>query len=126
MVRYAYNRQINPPAPFVHIAVRSPDDGADQVMVPAQIDSAAVLSVIPGSLVDQLELHPLDLVETLGFAGYLTSLPTFLVDLQVQGLASVSVKVLASEDEPYALLGRDVLNRFTSLMDGPDLVFEIR
>jgi hypothetical protein len=34
--------------------------------------------------------------------------------------------VLASHDEPYALLGRDVLNRFTILLDGPNLVLEVR
>jgi hypothetical protein len=126
MVRYAYNRQVTPPAPFVHVSVRAPREGSAEVVVPAQLDPAADLSVIPGRLVEQLQLVPLDSVATLGFGGHLMTLPTFLVELQVRGLAPVTLKVLASHDEPYALLGRDILNRFTIVLDGPNLVLEMR
>jgi hypothetical protein len=47
MVRYAYNQQVTPPAPFVHVTVRPPHKGHAGVIVPAQIDTAADLSVIP-------------------------------------------------------------------------------
>jgi len=49
------------------------------------------------------------------------TLPTYLVELRVKELDPVTVKALASPDEPYALLGRDVLNRFTILPYGPPL-----
>jgi hypothetical protein len=126
MVRYTYNRQVTPPAPFVHVAVRPPYEGPAEVEVPAQIDTAADLSVIPGRLVEELQLVPLDAVSALGFGGHLLMLPTFLVELRIRQLAPVTVRVLASQDEPYALLGRDVLNRFTILLDGPNLALEIR
>jgi hypothetical protein len=126
MVRYAYNQQVSPPAPFVHVTVRPPWEGPAGVVVPAQIDTAADLSVIPGRLVEELQLLPLDTVPTLGFGGHLVTLPTFLVELQVRDLVLVTVKALASHDEPYVLLGRDVLNRFTVLLDGPNLVLEMR
>jgi hypothetical protein len=35
------------------------------------------------------------------------------------------VKVLASLEEPYVLLGRDVLNHFRITLDGPNLVLDI-
>jgi predicted aspartyl protease len=126
MVRYAYNQQVTPPAPFVHVTVRPPHEGSAGVVVPAQIDTAADLSVIPGRLVEELQLVPLDSVSALGFGGHLVTLPTFLVEMQVRELDPVTVKVLASHDEPYGLLGRDVLNRFTILLDGPNLVIEVR
>jgi len=126
MVRYAYNQQVTPPAPFVHVSVRPPYEGPAGVEVPAQIDTAADLSVIPGRLIEELQLVPLDSVSALGFGGHLLTLPTFLVELQIRELDPVTVKVLASHDEPYALLGRDVLNRFTILLDGPNLVLEVR
>jgi hypothetical protein len=94
--------------------------------VPAQLDPAADLSVIPGRLVDELQLIPLDSLSVLGFGGHLMTSPTFLVQLQVRGLHPVTLKVLASHDEPYALLGRDLLNRFTVVLDGPNLVLEMR
>jgi hypothetical protein len=126
MIRYAYNRQVTPPAPFVHVSLRPPQEGAAGVVVPAQIDTAADLSVIPGRFVEELHLVPLDSVSALGFGGHLVTLPTFLVELQVRDLTPATVKVLASHDEPYVLLGRDVLNRFTILLDGPNLVIEVR
>ena len=52
--------------------------------IPAQIDTAAGLSVIPGRLVDELRLLPLDSVSALGFGGHLLTLPTFLVELQIR------------------------------------------
>ena len=125
MVRYTYNQQVNPPAPFVHVSVRPPHGEAVGITVPAQIDTAADLSVIPGRLVEELQLVPLDSIAALGFGGHLLTLPTYLVELRVRELEPVAVKALASPDETYALLGRDVLNRFTILLDGPNLVLEL-
>jgi len=48
MVRYVYSQQVAPPAPFVHVSVRPPYEGPAGVEVPAQIDTAADLSVMPG------------------------------------------------------------------------------
>ncbi len=126
MVRYTYNQQMSPPAPFVHVSVCSPLGGANGITVPAQIDTAADLSVIPGRLVEELQLVPLDSVAALGFGGHLLTLPTYLVELRVKEMDPVTVKALASHDEPYALLGRDLLNRFTILLDGPNLILELR
>jgi predicted aspartyl protease len=94
--------------------------------VPAQIDTAADLTVIPAGLVDELGLLPLDSVSALGFGGHLVTLPTFLVEIQIRDMSAAIVKVIASPDEPYTLLGRDVLNRFSILLDGPNLVLEVR
>jgi predicted aspartyl protease len=125
MVRYADNRQVTPDAPFVHVSVRPPSEGHAGVVVPAQIDTAADLSVIPAQLVEELQLVPLDAVSALGFGGHLVTLLTFLVEIQIRELDPVTVKVLASPDEPHVLLGRDVLNRFTILLDGPKLILEL-
>jgi hypothetical protein len=48
-----------------------------------------------------------------------------LVQLQGHDLEPVAVEVLASRDEPYVLLGRDVLNARRVVLDGPPLVQEI-
>ena len=47
MIRYIYNKQVSPPAPFVHVSVSPPQVGLEGMIVPAQIDTAADLSVIP-------------------------------------------------------------------------------
>jgi hypothetical protein len=50
MIRYAYNRQVEPPAPFVHVTLRRPGQDQASEELPAQIDTAADRTVIPGSL----------------------------------------------------------------------------
>ncbi len=125
MVRYAYNRQVTPPAPFVHLLVRADQAESTGVEVPALIDTGADLTVIPGRLVDDLGLIPFDSVSAIGFGGQLLALPTYMVVVCIRGLNPITIKVLASYDEHYSLLGRDVLNRFRLSLDGPNLAFDL-
>jgi hypothetical protein len=125
MIRYAYNRQVEPPAPFVHVTIRRPGPGQASDERPAQIDTAADRTVIPGDLVGQLGLVPLDELPVAGFGGPVLLVPTFLVELSIRGLPTWQVEVIARDREPYVLLGRDVLNRQRLLLDGPDLAVEI-
>jgi len=125
MSRYRYNQQVKPPAPFAYASVSATAEGAPSLECPAQLDTAADLSVVPRRIVDQLQLDRLGEFETLGFGGHVMTMPTFLVRIQLRGLPSQVVEVLASREEPYVLLGRDVLNRFRVTLDGPNLMLEI-
>jgi hypothetical protein len=40
-------------------------------------------------------------------------------------LTPITVEAFASREEPHVLLGRDVLNHFRVLLDGPNLVLEM-
>ncbi len=48
MIRYNYNHQIVPPAPFVHVTVRCVETGQQIGQAPAQVDIAADRTVLPG------------------------------------------------------------------------------
>jgi hypothetical protein len=124
-MRYNYNQQLTPPAPFVHVRVAAATSGRALDEIAAQLDSAADRSVIPWSVVESLQLPQLDQLPALGFGGHLTLVPTFLVELTVRSLIPVTVEVFASRDEPYVLLGRDVLNHFRVVLDGPNLVLAV-
>jgi hypothetical protein len=93
--------------------------------VPAQIDTAADRTVIPGGLVEQLELLPLDELPVAGFGGQVFLVRTYLVELTVRTLVPQSIEALAHPDEPFVLLGRDVLNCYRLVLDGPGLAVEI-
>jgi hypothetical protein len=124
-MRYNYNRQLTPPAPFVHVRAAAPASGKAVEQIAAQLDSAADRSVIPWSVVEALQLPQLDELPALGFGGHLLSVPTFLVQLTVRSCTPITVEAFASREEPYVLLGRDVLNHFRVLLDGPNLVLEM-
>jgi hypothetical protein len=125
MIPYAYNRQVEPPAPFVHIALRRPGGASSLDDLPAQVDSAADRTVIPGGLVARLGPVPLDEVPVAGFGGQVLLVPTYFVEVTIRGQPPQPVEVLAHEGEPHVLLGRDVLNHHRLLLDGPGLALEI-
>ena len=125
MIVYSYNRQITPSAPFVHITVERPDKGAAVADVPSQLDTAADITVVPASVVETLGLVQLGEVEIMGFGGHITTVPTFLVSLAIRQFEPIIVKVLVNPDEPCVLLGRDVLNQYRVLLDGPRLKLQI-
>ncbi|HPM81150.1 MAG TPA: hypothetical protein PLF81_10635 [Candidatus Anammoximicrobium sp.] len=124
-MRYKYNRQLTPPAPFVHVRAAGPTSAGAVEEIPAPLDSAADRSAIPWSVVEALQLPQLDELPALGFGGHLVSVPTYLVELTVRGLTPITIEAFASREEPYVLLGRDVLNHFRVLLDGPNLVLEM-
>ena len=125
MIRYNYNRQINPPAPFVHVTIERPASGGAPAEIPAQIDSAADITVIPWCVVEELQLVQFGEQSVGGFGGYTLELPTFLIQIGLRGQSLRPVKVLASRDETFALLGRDGLNHHHLVLDGPNPVLEI-
>jgi hypothetical protein len=125
MIRYRYNQQVSPPAPFVHVTIRRPGDEALVRVLPAQMDTTADMTVIPWKIAEDLQLLKHDEIETLGFGGHVASVTSFLVQLQIHELEPVTVEALANRDEPYVLPGRDVLNQYRIVLDGPQLVLEI-
>jgi hypothetical protein len=125
MIRYAYNRQVERPAPFVHVALRRPSGDSSLDDLPAQIDTAGDRTVIPGGLVARLGLVPLDELPVAGSGGQVLLVPTYFVEVTVRGQPPQPVEVLAHEGESHVLLGRDILNQHRLLLDGPGLALEI-
>jgi hypothetical protein len=125
VIRYRYNQQVSPPAPFLHLVLARPDGTRSSGEIPAQIDSAADITAVPADVIDDLELVQFGSMDVAAFAGVLKTVRTFLVQLSLRGGNPVVVKVVASSDEPHVLLGRDVLNRHRILLDGPQGMMEI-
>jgi predicted aspartyl protease len=125
MVRYAYNRQVTPPAPFVHVSLQNLMAGTISDNLAALVDTGADRTVIPSSLVEALGLVPLDELPFAGLGGHLVHLRTYLVEIAIRGFPPRELEVVAHHDEPYILLGRDLLNQQRILLDGPGMAFEI-
>lgn len=125
MIRYRYNRQFSPPAPFVHVPLERPDGESGLRELPAQLDTAADVSVLPTPLVEKLGLVQLDALAVAAFGGTVRTFPTFLVRLSIHNQPPGVVEVLGSSEEPHILLGRDVLNQHRILLNGPQTLLEI-
>src|SRR5262245_21759990 len=125
MIRYGYNTQVSPPAPFVLVTLRNPFTGQESPNVPAQIDPPADRTVLPDALVSALGLEFTGSSLFRGFGGVLTRRPLYGVLLGVHTFPPRLIEVLSHPDEPWVLLGRDVLNEIRALLDGPARALEI-
>ncbi|MBI2926010.1 MAG: retroviral-like aspartic protease family protein [Verrucomicrobia bacterium] len=125
MIRYRYNQQLSPPAPFVHVSLQGLEGSGAIADLPAQLDTAADMTVIPAALADRLGLVPFGTVQVSAFGGLLTTECTLLARVQIRDHEPEVVKLVSSADETHILLGRDVLNRHRLVLDGPRGVLEI-
>lgn len=125
MIRYRYTTALTPPAPVVNVTIVCPATGTRLEGQPAQIDTGADRSVLPGRAVAALGLVEDGRLRFQGFAGGVVELPIFLVDLRIQDLPAVTVRAVLGEHEPLILLGRDILNSLRLVLDGPPQILEI-
>lgn len=118
-----YDRNIDPPAPFVEVTVRHPISDQQDALL-AQLDTGADISGIPQRLVDKLGLVAARAIPVAGYDGVCVSLSTYVVTLQVTGACFRYLEVVPLPGE-YVLLGRDVLNHFYAHLNGPELTFDL-
>lgn len=107
MIRYNYNRDVSPPAPFVHAVIQRDEDGSPSVEWPAQIDTGADTTVIPLAVVEALGLFPGGEVPAQGLGGAVTVLRSYLARVGLRTTQPIVIEVLAADREPHVLLGRD-------------------
>jgi hypothetical protein len=125
MTRYTYSQLGHHPAPFVQVSLSGPNGGTELADLPAQLDSGADRTVIPWKVVEGLGLIQLDEITVGALNMTLAVLPTFLVRLTIRQQTPILVEVAGGKNEPWVLLGRDVLNRYRVVLDGPRLALEI-
>jgi predicted aspartyl protease len=88
------------------------------------VDTGADVSLIPQRLAVELNLAPADAMIVEGFDGERQQLPLFAVDVTVEDIHLTGLEVVAYPTD-HAILGRDVLNRFRLLLDGPAQLLEL-
>lgn len=121
---WGYDREVDPPAPFLEIIVRHPDEPTLAVNILAKIDTAADVSAIPVTLVDQLRLPMTRRLLIEGYDGVPARLLTYGAVFEVAQARFKGLRVI-SYPEDYVLLGRDILNYFYIQLNGPDLTFDL-
>jgi hypothetical protein len=125
MIRYAFLSQLDPPAPFVNVVLRNPANGVELRDQAAQLDTAADRTVLPEFLVKSLSLPQVGTMRFGGFGGITYNLPVYAVLLGLHDFPIRAFKVAAHSEESWILLGRDVLNSYRILLDGPQRALEI-
>ena len=122
-----YNRQLfSPPAPVAYVLVRSINRDRSAHDVPMLMDSGADLTLIPKACADHLNLSCEVDEEFLLRGCWGEADEVKVVDAELSFLHVNFKGRFPVIDEEYGILGRNVLNRFSVLLDGPRLNWQVR
>ena len=123
MPAYDSNR-FNPPAPLARVSLRAPHNGNIVSGVPMLIDSGSDLTLIPEGYIDELnlDLDQNESYELTGFDGHRSMAKSVQLDLIFPGRTFRGRFAVVNSES--GILGRNVLNHFALLLDGPGLSWE--
>ena len=121
---FRYVESETPPAPYA-LATLSGFSGERTNDVPVKLDSGADRTIVPVDWVDRLKLDEMERREFEGLSGERVTLSIVRLRIEIRGCRELVVDAAASQGESYILLGRDVINCFRIVLDGPNLRLEI-
>jgi hypothetical protein len=112
-----------PPAPLGRVTLRNPATGAVLPDVPMLLDSGADVTLVPRECVTQLgvQVNSNDGYELMGFDGSVSVAQ--VADLHMAFLGRTFRGRFLLTDEPCGILGRNVLNSLSLVLDGPHLIW---
>jgi predicted aspartyl protease len=119
---YPYDTSFTPPAPALAVLINSVQGTGKAYQATAQIDTGADVSGVPIVLLTKLKVEPHQSVEIQDFDEVGKEVRTYLIKLELDRFRFRRLEVVAL-DAPHVLLGRDVLNNFRLIIDGPSLAF---
>lgn len=125
MIRFRYVDHLQPSAPFLVVSLRCEATGVQVDGQAAIVDPAADRTVLPGALVRTLGFVADGKLHFQGFTSAVVELPVYMVELRIHDFPPMSIRVALGEREPFIILGRDVLNAYRILLNGPQQVVDV-
>jgi hypothetical protein len=114
--------QFDPPAPIAYVIVKT--SGVEIHKVPMLIDTGADVSLLPRSQVESLIPADARQYELEAFDGSKSAAPAISAELLFLGKTFRGQFLLI--DSWHGILGRNVLNNLSLLLDGPSLMWPER
>ena len=122
MHRFTYDEHRDPPAPALPLLVAAPGS-EEAILVASLVDTGADVTLVPLEIARRLRLPLVDRLLLEGLGGAVRRAPVHAALVRCAGLRCLT-RVVAFDRE--AIIGRDLLNRFAALLDGPRLALSIR
>ena len=118
-----YSTNYYPPAPVIKIQISSAEKVVKLEYL-GLLDTGADISVIPNHLVKDLKLKPRGEIDAQGYNGEIIRKRFYNANIFLEERSFENVPVISSPVEGM-LVGRNMLNQLTILLEGKKLSFQI-
>lgn len=120
-----YNNQYQPPAPFALITLRNLETSETVQKVPMLIDTGSDLTLLPLAYCNLLgiQIKEENALDLFAFDG--STSKGFYAPLELQFGGKQFRGNFVAYEQAEGILGRNVLNEFSILLDGPNLSWDV-
>jgi hypothetical protein len=123
-LRLPFSSLKTPPIPVLAFDLRSLDGSQTVAGVTGLVDTAADRTVVPLSFLHQLKLRPVGQGRAQGFGTAVFVVDIYCLRVVVPTVCDLIVYPIEHANEPFILVGRDVLNQLLFTFDGPNAFIE--
>ncbi|MBU1662567.1 MAG: retroviral-like aspartic protease family protein [Chloroflexi bacterium] len=120
----AYDNISDPPAPFLPVMLSNISQTQPKKSIPALLDTGSDVTAIPDTMVERLQLTPIGRLQLENVDAETTIVFTYAIQLTIAEVTIPQLEVILTGFD-FVVLGRDVLNRFYVLLNGPEFTLEI-
>ena len=124
MMVFAYDEAFTPPAPVPDLQVSAVGASVFWV-VHFPVDSGADISVLPDDVISELQLRRVGFTGAGGFDSASVERLVYSASIQFSGSGTPRLSRVLAWNETYGLLGRDFLNAWRVVLDGPQLRLQL-
>jgi hypothetical protein len=123
-MKYPYSRNYLPAAPMLEVTFVSAAENRRVGPLAGIVDSGADGTLVPLRYLTEIQAPPTSEMYLRSQWGERRRAWLYLVDVQVDELVLPGIEVVGDELSDALVLGRDVLNRFRIVLDGPQETIE--
>lgn len=124
-MKFSYDIEYFPPAPRAEIRLGVPDESLVVGPLRALVDTGADVSIVPIHYIEPLNVQVDNRKHLRSQWGERRQVDTYLLDVGIGDMRLPVVEIIADEQGGEVILGRNILNKLVTTLNGPEQMLEI-
>ena len=125
MFTFDYDNSYDPPIPVANVELRSDKDSSMGVHLTGILDSGSDVTLVPVRVLRRIGAQFVGERWFRGVIGNAQRAELYVIHLRVGNIDLPGIRAIARTEDAETILGRNVLNRLTVLLNGPAETTEI-